>query len=350
GTGPSSPPGAEDTTDHAARAPGVAQREQVGGIPSHHGASPPWRTGRYPVPGEMSPNDRSAKRLMVGAVVVVLAVIVGLVGGWFYVQSQIPSYPVPGSLVGMQIDDVPAAVDDYEWQIDESATRRDGTQPGQVLETTPAAGEDLREGATLHVLVSEGATLVDVPTGLAGMSGDDAAAALEAAELAAELVERPSEDVPEGVVIGFVDGDPGAQLPKGSTVRLAVSSGDEFDLPDVRGKPYGEAVDQLEGMGLEVEVEDDRDRDVEPGHVIRTDPDDGDEVESGDTVTVVVAVEQVDIPTLRGRSLDEATDALEDVGLSVGDVMGPRDGVVLATWPLEGSEVSSGTPVSVVMR
>ena len=121
-------------------------------------------------------------------------------------------------------------------------------------------------------------------------------------------------------------------------------------MPDVTGQPYAEAVAALEGAGLDVRIEDDNDDDTDPGAVIRTDPGAGDEVEPGDRVTVVVAVDQVEVPELRGDSLEEATEALEEVGLTVGQVSGPGDGRVLGTWPLEGSEVSSGTPVQLLMR
>ena len=142
----------------------------------------------------------------------------------------------------MQRDALPAAIDDFDWDIDDESTRRDGTQPGEILETRPAAGEILREGDTLTVVVSEGATLVDVPAGLVGMPGDEAAAALEAAGFVPELIEQQSTDVDEGLVIGFADGDPGGRAPNGSTIRLTVSSGEEFEMPDVTGRPYADAV------------------------------------------------------------------------------------------------------------
>jgi serine/threonine-protein kinase len=339
------------TSDDTTRQTSVRStvRELAGGVPPHRAAPPPWRvddgSGR-----DLSPNDRSARRLMIGAAVVVVAVAVGLLGGWFYTQAQIPSYTVPERLIGMQRDALPTAIEDFHWEIQDEMIRRDGTEPGQILETRPGPGEDLREGATLHVVVSEGPTLVGVPAGLTDMTGDEAAAALEAAELRAELVDTRSAEVAEGDVIGYADGDPGAQLPKGSVVRLEVSVGNRFELPSVRGQPYSEAVAQLEGMGLVVEVASGVDREVEPGDVIGTEPGATTEVGPGDAVTVVVAVDEVKVPNVRGRSLDEATRRLEERGLTVGDVVGSDRGRVVATWPIEGSEVSSGTSVTLVMR
>ena len=327
----------------------TALRSPPSGVPAHTGGVPPWST-HHGGSHQMSPNDRSARRLMLGAAVVVIAVAVGIVGGWLYVQSTIPSHPVPASLVGMQRDALPAAIDDFDWDIDDESTRRDGTQPGEILETRPAAGEMLREGDTLTVVVSEGATLADVPAGLVGMPGDEAAAALEAAGFVPELIEQQSTDVDEGLVIGFADGDPGGRAPNGSTIRLTVSSGEEFEMPDVTGQPYADAVASLSGAGLDVRVDEEDDDDVEPGTVIRTDPEPGEDVEPGDRVTVVVADGQVEVPELRGDSLEEATEELAERGLTVGEVTGPGDGRVLGSWPLEGSEVSSGTAVALVMR
>src|ERR671917_234497 len=67
----------------------------------------------------------------------------GVIGGWSYMQSQVPSHTVPESLVGMQRRDVEGAVREFGWEVEYEETREDGTQPGQVLATRPAGGESL---------------------------------------------------------------------------------------------------------------------------------------------------------------------------------------------------------------
>jgi serine/threonine-protein kinase len=321
----------------------------AGGLPPPGPAAPqPWRTGEQPHPG-LSPGDRSARRLMLGAAVVLVAVAVGMVGGWLYMRSQVPSHTVPASLIGLQRSELGGAVDRFDWNVEIEEVRQDGTEPGEVISTRPEPGESLREGETLTVVVSQGATLVDLPADLVGMSSDDAVAALEAAGLVAELVPTPDDDRDEGTVLGLLD-DPGAQVPRGSTVRLSVSAGDETEIPDVEGQPYADAVAELEGLGFEVELEGDESDDHDVGEVIRTDPEEGDDAELGDTVVVVVAVDQVEVPAVSGMTLDEATDAIEGAGLAVGRVQGPEGGRVFATWPFESSEVESGSSVDIIMR
>ena len=72
-----------------------------------------------------------------------------------------------------------------------------------MLATRPEPGSQLRENKTLVLQVSLGPTLVPVPGDLAGRSDEDAAAALEAAGLVAEIVPQADDEVDEGTVIGF---------------------------------------------------------------------------------------------------------------------------------------------------
>jgi eukaryotic-like serine/threonine-protein kinase len=335
-------------------APSDSDRTQVIGAPVGTAPVPPpgahaWRPIDHPS-GELSPNDRSARRLMLGAVVVALAVAVGVVGGWIYMQTQVPTHTVPATLIGMQRGDLLDEVGGFGWNIDVEEVRQDDTEPGEIVATRPEPGERLREGQTLTVVVSQGATLVPLPEGLLGMSPEEATDALAEAGLGVELVPEPSEDVEEGEIIGFTDGDPGAQVPKGSVVRLSVSVGDEVEVPDLEGWHYTDAVDELEGLGFDVVLKGKESDDHDVGTVIRTDPRRGRTVDRGETVEVIVAVDQVEVPNVNGMSLDDATEAFEDVGLSVGQVVGPNGGSVLATWPFEGQEVEIGSSVDLVMR
>jgi len=313
--------------------------------------SPPSPPGPAPAaaPRPLTRHDRSVRRLMLAAVAVVLATVAGVVVGWSYLRSNVPTHEVP-DLVGMQADEAEATVADFDWRVVREEEHRDGTEEGEVLATRPAAGERLREGERLVLVVSLGPALVDVPDYLIGMTQEEAEAALEAVGLQADFVPQPSRSFDEGVVTGYVDEDVPDQLPRGSTVSLYVSSGDEVEVPDLEGLPYADAVTRLEDLGLEVRLESEQDDDLEPGHVVRTEPEAGEEVELGDRVTVVVSVDVVEVPRLGGKDLEEATERLEDAGLELGNVFGPRGGKVLATWPLEGSEVAVGSTVDLVMR
>jgi beta-lactam-binding protein with PASTA domain len=287
---------------------------------------------------------------MLGALVVVLAVSVGVVGGWAYLSTRVPTHTVP-DLVGLDRTEARAQINDNRWDIEEENDRRDGTEPGEVLETRPAAGEELREGETITLVVSDGATLVNTPTGLVGQPEEDATAALQSAGLEAEVTRQASEDFEEGLVIGFAGGEePAAQLPRGSTVGLVVSSGDEVEVPDLEGMRAEDAAAELRNRGLDVDIDEDDSDDHEPGEVIRTDPEAGDEVDAGDTVTIIAAAgRSVDVPDVQGMSVEDATDTLEDEGLTVGTYPGGDSGTVIGTLPTEGQEVPEGATVYLIV-
>ncbi len=325
------------------RPPGLVQ-------PTLAGAAPPWAGGDEP--RELSPGDRSARRLMLGALVVTLAVVLGVVGGWAWMQAHVPSHEVPASLIGAQKAQALEEVGRFGWTIEIEETRRDGSEPGEVLATRPEPGTQLRENKTLVLQVSLGPTLVPVPGDLAGLSEEDATAALEAAGLVAEIVPQADDEVDEGTVIGFAGDAPPAEVPRGSTVRLAVSSGDdEVEVPDVEGLTYAAAVEELEALGLVVEPRGERRSGrQEVGEVIRTDPEEGDEVDVGSTVVVVVAIDRVQVPDVEGMSAEEARAAVEGAGLTVGNVLGPDDGIVFMTVPGTGAQMEVGASVDLIMR
>jgi eukaryotic-like serine/threonine-protein kinase len=304
-------------------------------------------------PPDFSPLAAGARppRRWLTAVVVVVALAVGAIGALLFQRSSVPSHEVPAGLVGRSFDEINDHVGEFGWRIEASDTRKDGTEPGEILGTEPGAGESLKEGGTLRVSRSLGPTLVTVPTDLVGRTREEAEAALtaEGVELTPQVEEQPNGDVDEGLVVSV--GDVAPQLPKGAAVPLVVSSGDpDVEVPDVVGMSYDDAEAELEGLGLSVEREVDRGADGGPDEVLDADPEVGDEVEPGGTVTLSVAPGRaVRMPDLSGMTLSEARDELEDEGLEQGSVTGRREGKVLGTLPIPGWSVAPGTEVDIVM-
>ena len=341
---PAGEPGASDATNVMGAVP---PRPPVDAPP----APRPWDTGHLEPRRSLSAGDRGVRRLMLGAAVVAVAVVLGVVGSAAYLQASIPEHVVPATLVGAQYDDALKIVEPFRWNVEAKRVRQDGTVAGQVLDSAPAAGAKLREGKKLTLTVSDGPTLVQPPDGLVGATQEQATAALAAVELGVEFVPTDNNDAPEGTVIGFADnGPPPDGFAKGSTVRLLVAKDSQPEIPDLRGVPYQDALDQLEALGLAPRAEGRRPRDgEEPGTVVSTDPEAGTEVEQGTTVKVVVAVDSVPVPPISGMSLDDARSTLEGAGLSVGRVIGDDNGTVLFTAPGAGSEVDVGTDVDLIM-
>ncbi len=125
---------------------------------------------------------------------------------------------------------------------------------GLVLETNPGPGAVVDETSTVTLVVSRGPAPIGVPS-LAGETEGSAREALGALGLRLEVVDRRfDDDVPAGVVLSQ-DPTDGEILYRGDTVRVALSDGPApIEVPNVRGTRVEDAVDELEGLGFEVEV------------------------------------------------------------------------------------------------
>ena len=153
---------------------------------------------------------------------------------------------------------------------------------GTVLSTDPAAGDRLREGTSVALVVSKGVELLDVPS-VVGATRADAEAALGAAGFTAGSTEVFSESVARGTVVAQDPAD--GQAARGSAVALQISKGPELvTVPNVTGQRRAQAEAALTALGLKTRVF----AIPGPGTVRSTDPGAGAQVRKGSTVTVYV--------------------------------------------------------------
>ncbi|SDD18473.1 Stk1 family PASTA domain-containing Ser/Thr kinase [Auraticoccus monumenti] len=133
-------------------------------------------------------------------------------------------------------------------------------------------------------------------------------------------------------------------------------------VPAVYGVTEGVARNNLEGQGLEMEVEEERGADDSSvGTVTNQDPPANQLVPVGSTVIVTINIgpEQADIPgNLVGTSREDAVDALVDAGFDEDNIRieeatdesgDAEPDEVLAVDPSEGTEVSTDTDVTLTV-
>lgn len=295
---------------------------------------------------------------------ILLAVVIAAIvaAGTAYAIDQVrtpPSHPVP-NLTGVLESDVADLVADYGWTVEVEYVRETGSEAGTVLSQDPDPDTEMQEGAdsVLLVRVSEGNELADVPTGLEGLPRADAEAAIVAAGFTVGTVgEEPHEEVPPGHVIRIgipedelVEG----QLPEETPIAMAVSTGPApRTIPPVAsGTSYDSVAADLEAMGLVPEQATEASETVPEGVVIRTEPGEGELVDRGGTVRVIVSsgLPFVTVPDVVGMDEDDAIEALEAAGLVPGDRFGPPRREILFTDPEVGTSVRKGTTVNLYTR
>ncbi len=126
-------------------------------------------------------------------------------------------------------------------------------------------------------------------------------------------------------------------------------------VPDVSGATEAEATTRLQNAGLEVgDVRQESSDDVDEGLVVSTEPGQGEEVEEGSAVDLVVSAgpEQVEVPDLQGYTYDDAKNQLESRGFKVKrsliDNSAARDQVVNSD-PGAGTSVDVGSTVTLLV-
>jgi len=127
--------------------------------------------------------------------------------------------------------------------------------------------------------------------------------------------------------------------------------------PGVLGMAQDDAQAKLEAAGLKVEYADPAYSETVPdGRVITTDPSPGERVLDDGTITVTVSLgkERYDVPRLRGRTEDQAQDALLELKLSYDETVlryseTVPEGQVIGSRPKAGTTLKPGAPVDLVI-
>lgn len=303
------------------------------------------------VPEVAPPPDRSRRRRW-PAIAALLAVVAGGLVAWTLLRTPTALVPV---FTGRSIAEAKQVASSRGWTVTTVVSRRDGTEPDEVIEQSPRSGTSLARGERIRLTVSLGNTLTTVPS-LTGLPEDQAMAALAEAGLILGNVDRPfDETVAAGVVMAATprEANESGQAPRESPVDLVISAG-----PAPRTVPaglVGQGVDVAKRLLADVQLGvavTEAYSDAPVGTVLASDHADGATVARGTTVTLTVSKgpEPRPIPDVAGRSVSDASAVLSRSGFVVSGVEGSPTTKVLATDPPAGEAHLPGTSVRLFTR
>jgi beta-lactam-binding protein with PASTA domain/tRNA A-37 threonylcarbamoyl transferase component Bud32 len=203
------------------------------------------------------------------------------------------------------------------------------------------------------VLLLTGSQKVTVPP-VVGADQAVAAAKLRQEGFRVDTTTRTSEQ-PKGRVIGQ-DPSGGDKAPKNSTVTLTVSDGPaQVAVPPVTGLTLKSAQGRLEKAGLKAGQREENSDTVAKGRVISATPPEGEKVDKGSQVTLVVSSgkAQVAVPDVTGKTFDEASSTLQAAGFKVTrtdkESTDKDPGTVLSQNPKGGTQVDSGSAIALTV-
>jgi beta-lactam-binding protein with PASTA domain/tRNA A-37 threonylcarbamoyl transferase component Bud32 len=261
------------------------------------------------VPSEPTTPAKLRPRAGIDWLVVILGLlaIVGLLGlgllGWAVQQAiatpvAAPAVVVP-DLVGRDYQTAEQIAQAQGLRLTVVEYRHDEVVPAEaVIAQLVAAGDKLRRGDTIGVILSQGSEKIPLPN-VVNLPITQAETQLAAAGLAVEKRNVSSDQMAEGQVVSQ---EPPAETPvaKGSTVRLAVSMGRRVAVPSLVGRQWEEAQRAISEAGLSTTYVNWQGRDQLPpeilntvpiGHVLSQIPEAGKWVERGTTVFIAVRKE-----------------------------------------------------------
>ncbi len=271
---------------------------------------------------EEGKNNVATIAIIACSAVMVIAIIVFLVvlfSDGTGVQPQLVEVP---QLVGMEYDTLPSYPD---FQVKKDKEVYDETHPaGQIIEQNPASGDKIKKGETVYVVVSLGKApkTVKMPNITEEWTLTKAEQYLNNLGLNLQLkVEHENHDtIPKDNVIRT---EPLAEtdLVTGQEIKLVVSLGMEMKvgaMPDVVGDKLDSAKKILESQDLNLEFVEEKvyDSTIPVGDIVRTEPAEGEELITGQTVTLYISQGPniLKLPNVLNLSVDKAINVLKGDG------------------------------------
>ena len=252
--------------------------------------------------------------------VMVIAIVVFLVVLFSGANAKTQLVDVP-NLVGEVYEELPS-YPDFRVKLDKKV--HDDTYPaGQIIDQNPVAGTQIEKNNTIYVTVSLGEVpqIVKMPN-VVDWELSQAERALNNLEMNLQIkVEKIHHDeIAKGSVVRS-EPEAETELIAGQEVTLYVSEGVEFKtglMPDIVGDDKQSAIQVLKSQELDLQIVEEPvyDSVVEVGEVVRTDPEAGEELTTGQKITLYISKgpQLVELQNVVGLSVDKAVSILKGDG------------------------------------
>lgn len=231
---------------------------------------------------------RRARRRTIVIVSLVLVVLLGGLGaaGWALWNFLDVPEVQVPPIVGVHITQAEELLRAANLQRTIVSERHSDLELNYILEARPEPGSMVKQGAVIELVVSKGPETVELPD-VVGMHIDQARATLKSERFDVDKVTEEYSNRPAGEVIFQA---PAARTPLkvGSKVNLTVSLG-PLKVPKVVGMTREDAVKALTDAGLQPGTVDEQPNAAPAGTVLSTVPAEGTQVTAGQRVDLVVS-------------------------------------------------------------
>lgn len=240
-------------------------------------------------------NKMSKKKKIIITIAIILGIIlipiIGFFGTKALMDAGVPKDVDLPDLVGKTLEEANKEIEGTDITLEQTEEFNADVEAGKIISQDPpyVDGYTVKENSTIKIVISKG-TEKAVVENVKGKTYEEAVQILEKANLKVERVDQTSQTVEAGIVI---DQEPGEdeEVNAGDTVKLYVSSGTgikQVEVENVVGKTEEEATSILTKAGLKVNVGYKEDSSKPTDTVLSQDVAEGEKVDEGTTVTIVV--------------------------------------------------------------
>ena len=240
-------------------------------------------------------NKMSKKKKIIITIAIILGIIlipiIGFFGTKALMDAGVPKDVDLPNLVGKTLEEANKEIEGTDITLEQTEEFNADVEAGKIISQDPpyVNGYTVKENSTIKIVISKG-TEKAVVENVKGKTYEEAVQILEKANLKVERVDQTSQTVEAGIVI---DQEPGEdeEVNAGDTVKLYVSSGTgikQVEVENVVGKTEEEATSILTKAGLKVNVGYKEDSSKPTDTVLSQDVAEGEKVDEGTTVTIVV--------------------------------------------------------------
>ncbi|MEU8618245.1 Stk1 family PASTA domain-containing Ser/Thr kinase [Streptomyces sp. NPDC048623] len=272
-------------------------------------------------------SNTSTILLAVAGVLVLIGAI--LIGQSLMSGNDKPQQVLVPSFVGKSFDEAKDLATNSQVKVAQSGTERCDQPKGMICSQNPASDgvAKMDTGATVNVIVSEGAPQIEVPD-VVEQSQARAEETLKGKGFKVVVQQKESDEDPGQVLSQDPTG--GSKAEKNSTVTITVSKQAMKIVPPVVGNPLTQADQQLKALGFVV-VTEYVDSDQPKDQVLGQTPNGNEKAAEGSEVKLRVSKgpqqpTQQPVPLVIGQTLDEARATLAASGYQLGNVEGSADG------------------------
>jgi serine/threonine-protein kinase len=241
------------------------------------------------------------------------------------------------ALIGKNVSEAQRALQIAELRLGEKLSQASDKPEGEVINSSPTAGDPVLKGSRVNIIISSGPPPVQVPV-LQRNTVTDAKAILTAKGLTFRGTSQETgyneNGIPEGCVV-HSNPEAGESVAKGTPVTLILSNGPKneqsIQVPELRNALLNDAINQLKRLGLNASAEktsEEYSDSIAASHVISSIPEAESNVKPNTMIQLVVSKGPkvattspgrpiVQVPGVENLTASAARDKLEKMDLSV---------------------------------